>query len=724
MRNSKLVRIGSVLMCAVMVAYSLAACGTHSNDADTVSEQDIDNMMNTDVSEALAKEIGIGTSDTGKTDTKEETVYVFTDATGAKHTVLVNEKLKNASAYETINDVTTLSDIENLTGDEEYTAGNGNAITWNADGNDITYRGTTDKDMPVDVKVTYYLDDKEISPEDIAGKSGKVRIRFDYTNNEKRTITANGKTREAYVPFTVVTGIVLSNDNFSNIEVENGKVTETVGSSMVIGFAMPGMKESLDLTFNDKELDIDIPEYFEVTADATDFEIDMIMSMMTSNLMTDTDLDDLDIDDLKDSMSDLKDATGELLDGTNELQDGTQKLQNNMPDLDDGLTELNDGAESLLEGAIQIDEGAGSLGAGISTLSDSVEKKLVPSIAALAAGAEQVSTGVATVSSMLTDSGAAISKAKSDLYSQANGSDALKGAIKECTGGQYNSVTEDNCDTVISALTSARDTLVATVCAEKVCDDKEACIAVMKTQNPNLDDAAAKEAYDKMDETTKAAYVATYTKNYRASAKDTINALNSAIESLNKLKGATEALDQVGKAFSTTSVSDEQKGQASALATGAATVAAGLKQLQQSVGTFDTKDIDAAIDSGNDTICSGLYKLKDGAEKLSDGTKEMRNGSKELKEGTQELRDSGDELIDGVKKLNDGAIELKDGVIEYDEDGIQKLTGLVDNDAEDVIQTLKAVIQLGKDYTSFAGKDDSWDGSVVFIYKIEGVSSN
>jgi putative membrane protein len=63
-------------------------------------------------------------------------------------------------------------------------------------------------------------------------------------------------------------------------------------------------------------------------------------------------------------------------------------------------------------------------------------------------------------------------------------------------------------------------------------------------------------------------------------------------------------------------------------------------------------------------------------------------------------------------------------VIEYDEDGIQKLTALVDDDAEDVIQTLKAVIQLGKDYTSFAGKEDSWDGSVVFIYKIEGISSN
>ena len=46
-------------------------------------------------------------------------------------------------------------------------------------GEDISYEGTSNQQLPVTTKVTYYLDGKEIKPEDLAGKSGKVKIRFD-----------------------------------------------------------------------------------------------------------------------------------------------------------------------------------------------------------------------------------------------------------------------------------------------------------------------------------------------------------------------------------------------------------------------------------------------------------------------------------------------------------------------------------------------------------------
>jgi putative membrane protein len=697
-----------------MVACSLAACGTKTQETDIVSEQEIDNIMDTDVSEALAKEIGMGASAGTKTDTKEETVYVFMDATGAKNSVLVNEKLKNASAQETINDMTTLSDIVNLTGDEEYTEGNGDTITWNADGNDITYRGTTDKEMPVDIKVTYYLDDKEISPQDIAGKSGKVRIRFDYTNNEKKTITANGKTKEAYVPFSVVTGMLLDDDHFANIEVENGKVTETGSGSMIIGFAMPGLKESLNLTFNEEELDIDIPEYFEVTADTVDFEIDMIMSMVTSNLMTDVDLDKLEMDDLKDDMSDLKDATGELIDGTNKLQDGTQKLQDNMPDLDAGLNDLNNGAGELLDGAIQINEGAGALDSGIYTLSDSVENKLVPGIASLSSGAAQVSDGVNQLATTINGMGTSIQAAKDGVYAKAN---AGLAANDDLTAAAGTTVTMDNIDTVIAGFSAKREELYKAA----QLSDQEACIAALMQANYSEQEAIS--IYASLVQNNPDG-ILKYASSFREGINKNIAKLDTAIETLtgvkNQVNGAVEALNSVAAQLS----SSDSAASLKQLTDGAAAVSSGMSTLQASVGTFKQDDIDKAIESGDDTICSGLYKLKDGADKLTDGTKELKNGCVDLKDGTQELRDSGNDLIDGVKKLNDGAIELKDGVIEYDEEGIQKLTNLVDDDAEDVIQTLKAVIQLGKDYTSFAGKEDSWDGSVVFIYKIEGISSN
>lgn len=68
------------------------------------------------------------------------------------------------------------------------------------------------------MKATYYLDGNEISPEDLAGKSGKVKIRLDYTSNETVTKEVNGKDEDISVPFVAVSGMVLGN-NFKNIQV-------------------------------------------------------------------------------------------------------------------------------------------------------------------------------------------------------------------------------------------------------------------------------------------------------------------------------------------------------------------------------------------------------------------------------------------------------------------------------------------------------------------------
>lgn len=715
MRNNKLVRFGSVVMCAIMMACNLAACGSVDTDSPVIIEEEVNGETEDQVSDAIAKEIGFTAKSSGKTDTKEETIYVFTDASGSQNRVLVNEKLKNVSGHDSIEDITTLKDIVNLTGDEEFTTGSNDSITWKASGNDITYRGTTDKEMPVTIKVTYYLDDKEISPKDLAGKSGKVRIRFDYTNNEKRTITANGKTKEAYVPFTVVTGMLLSSDNFYNIEVENGKVTENGSGNMVLGIVMPGLKDSLDLTFDDEDLDIDIPDYFEVTADVVDFELDMIMSMATSSILADVNLDEIDLDDLNESMTDLKDATVELIDGTKELQDGTQELQDNMPDLDEGVEDLNNGAEELLVGAQRVHEGAGTLGEGIYKLSDSVEKQVVPGIAALSSGAGQVSDGVNQLAATINGMGASIEEAKNGVIAQAN---AGLAANAELTAAAGTTVTMDNIDNVISVFKGQREQAANYL----QYSDQEACIAaIMQAQGCTQDEAVA--VYSALYAAGDVASITQYAAAFRSNVQSGIDSLDAAIETLSSVKsqvaGAIASLDGVTAQLSGTDSAASLK----ALTEGAAQVSQGLTQLKTSIGTFDEEEIDAVIESGNETICSGLYKLKDGVDQLSSGTRDLRNGCRDLKDGTQELRDSANDLIDGVGELNDGAIELKDGVREYDEDGIQKLTRLVDDDANDCIDTLKEVIKLGKDYKSFAGKQDSWDGSVVFIYRTEGISA-
>ena len=99
--------------------------------------------------------------------------------------IIVSDWLKNPAGANSINDISELDGIENVKGDEAYTMNPNNMRVWDAKGNDIYYQGTTQKALPVDVSISYQLDGKPISAEDLAGKSGRVTIRFSYQNNQK-----------------------------------------------------------------------------------------------------------------------------------------------------------------------------------------------------------------------------------------------------------------------------------------------------------------------------------------------------------------------------------------------------------------------------------------------------------------------------------------------------------------------------------------------------------
>ena len=217
--------------------------------------------------------------------------------------ITVSDWLKNNSQSAELSDSSSLSDIKNVKGDETFTQ-DGEKLTWQADGSDIYYQGTTDKELPVTVKLTYYLDGQEISPEDLAGKSGKVKIRIDYTNNQKETVKINGEDREIYTPFAMISGMILSQENFSNVKVTNGKVISDGSRNIVVGVALPGLSDSIGLSDTEDLKDIDIPEYVEVEADTTNFKLEMTATVATTGVLEDLGIEDLDdLKDLKDRLS-------------------------------------------------------------------------------------------------------------------------------------------------------------------------------------------------------------------------------------------------------------------------------------------------------------------------------------------------------------------------------------------------------------------------------------
>ena len=224
---------------------------------------------------------------------KEENVYINAEADGTVKEITVSEWLKNSgetsgeTSGSSIKDVSDLTEIKNTKGDEEYTQ-KGQELTWENDGKDIYYEGKTEKGLPVTVKFTYELDGKEIKPNDLAGKSGHLKIHVTYQNNKK----VNGKSAELYSPFMMITGMILSTDHFSNVTVDNGKVVEDDSRNIVLGIAMPGLKESLDLS-KDVEDDITIPEDFTMEAEVTECEMTSSFTVAMPDVLDEIDLDDL-----------------------------------------------------------------------------------------------------------------------------------------------------------------------------------------------------------------------------------------------------------------------------------------------------------------------------------------------------------------------------------------------------------------------------------------------
>ena len=301
---------------------------------------------------------------------KAETVYAKANADGTVTETTVEVTLK-AQDGQTIPDTAALRDITNKEGDEDYTCGADNGLTWQNHGTSITYEGKSDAALPVTTRVTYYLDGQEIAPGALAGRSGRVRIRFDYTNHTRETVTVDGQDYTVCVPFTAVTALILDGTKFTNIEAENGKVMDLDGQTAVLGMAMPGLADSLCLSGFEPMKDVEIPAFFEISADVTDFALDFTATILTPSALDDLDLSDIeDLTDLSDALDKLTDATDEVADGAGALADGIQTYYDGFHQYADGVKNLNEGVQTLADSLTQLYDNGQILLTGINTLRD------------------------------------------------------------------------------------------------------------------------------------------------------------------------------------------------------------------------------------------------------------------------------------------------------------------------------------------------------------------
>lgn len=387
--------VGTGIGATAVFAEKDSTAVTAEADSTTGSSKDAD-----DIADKLMDSVSLKDNDADK----DESVYLISDANGNVNKTIVVDHLKNKDKKDTLEDASNLSDIENVKGKEKFTQ-SGDKLTWQAGGKDIYYQGTATAEPPVTQKVTYYLDGKEISPEDLAGKSGKVKIRFDYTNTTSYTETVNGEKQTVSVPFAAVTGLVLG-DGFENIEVTNGKAEVSDSSSVVLGYALPGLKDSLGINDKDLDGDVNIPEYMEMTADVKNFSMPAAMTFVV-NASDYVSTDGIDTSDLDDMINDLKDASTQLQDGSKTLAEGTDTLADGLSTLQSKLGTFASGVGTLKSGLKTYTDGVSTLSGGLNKLNSNVPT-LSNGITTLNSSAKSLNDGVAllnaTVSAKFTDS--------------------------------------------------------------------------------------------------------------------------------------------------------------------------------------------------------------------------------------------------------------------------------------------------------------------------------
>lgn len=652
---------------------------------------------------------------------KKETVYVFTGTDGAQQKVIVTDTVTNPDGLGSFADITSLSDIVNVKGNETFSQ-NGETITWQANGSDICYRGTTQAEVPVGVKVTYYLDGKEISAQELAGKSGKVTIRFDYYNNQTDTATLDGKEQEVVVPFAMVTAVLLDEEKFANIEVTHGKLLKEGNLSAAVLVAMPGVAQSLGLS-SDYAAD-----YAEITADMVDFSLMNTFTVATNSPFAGLTLsDEVNLDSLSEAFTKLDDATEQLVDGAAKLHDGTGELLSGAKALADGAGTLADGAAVVSDNMAVLAGGAKALADGAKTLNDGM-KSFQEGLASAKDGSAALAEGTAALKSGAAQFAAGVETAAEGAGALAAGSGELKnGAAQVQEGAKSLNTGIGQLGAGLTALDEGVDTAYASLAATISYNQQvlDGLTAFAKAYGAGLD-AETAASVQKMIGTLQQTIAA---QQQIADSMTGEGALKSGVKGLSD---GTKQLAEGAAALENGSAALAQGAQA--LDDGIGELVGGLPQLTEGFGTLadginQVNDGAAALDAGlaqlktaGGQLVAGAGSLYDGTTELASGADALAAGSVTLKDGAAELSKGAGELADGAKELNDGAETLANGMTEYSEEGIGKLlSALEDADLKSVYEKFAAMLDAAAEYRSFTGVRDDMDGSVTFIIRTESI---
>ena len=649
-------KIGATTLAVAMIATSFvgaAGAGTYAaSKNDKSSSQAANTGSYSDV---------FSPNSTSQKD-KSETVYAVLDAEGNKEKVVVNEWLTNKNGAKEISDTSDLKDIKNTSGNQKFTK-DGDKVTWKADGSDIHYQGTTGKQLPVDVAVSYYLNGEQVSAKDIAGKSGDVEIHFDYNVNRSELADGSSVTK----PYTMASAVMLDNSHFTNVTVDNGKVVNDGNTSMCIGIAFPGLAGNLGLGATG----VSIPDSVVIKAHTDKFQIDGTYTAAMSGVMSD--IDTSATGNVESKVSQLESGLDQLVSASDKLMSGTDQLKAGIDQLNAGAGTLNSKTGDLTSGAKQVADGAGQVNAGVSELNNKTD--------ALAGGAKQVSDGAT-----LLDKN--VQAAVNQINAQLQG--AIVDDQQKAAKGQaaYNAA---------ASLVDAKG-------------NKTAVANGADQLNQGINTAICTAAETALCQAKGYKSIADVPEPIRTEIHNTAVAIAGGVETKSGINAqVTGALQKTaGTAAQATAVAAVDEANNATLNM-QNSLASSIKELTE--GT-------AQLSAGAKKVSDGTQQAKGGISQLAAETNQLNAGAQKLNTGVGQYGAGVNQLYSGTIKLTAGAATLDSGMAQFNKEGIHKMADTLNGSQLLTIgKRIKAAADADRIEYLIGGKSAGMSGESKIIYK-------
>ena len=653
---------------------------------------------------------------------KDETVYAMLNSDGSVDQEIVSSWLHNDNGIRNIKEQLDLSNVKNVKSDEKPEV-SGKTYTWNADSNDIYYEGTSTKTLPVQVRVTYKLDGKEISGKDLIGKSGKLEIHISLKNTQSKTVNVNGRQTRIH-PFYMGAGVLdLSTDHFSNVKCENGKVLSEGNNTMVAFISVPGLQDTLESCGVTGAKELPMQDDITITCEAKDFELGPIMFAMTPEVPVDKLKDINSMDDLTKGLDELTNASAQLLNGTSQLSEGTatfqgkmQELVNGVPTLTNGVSALKNCTQELVSGSTRLYSGLQNLHTGMNQAKKGTAKlnKATDGLGTLVSGVDEINTNMQALAKGLQDGSNELNASLSDEM------------LKNLTDGLGNvsalqAMFEKDQQHVAQAAADLEAALTSTDvdnAAGKLGETAEYLKKKAFNDKGEVVDAEAAQALKSLKSADD--YLLNYKTQATASAVNLQKQLTQLQTDSANLKNLSDMADSAAEMLPKLS---SFKASLNTASQGAQQLARGTQQLsEKSSSLLELKKGISTLDSSMTTAVGGSSELYKGSQALVSGLQRVDQGAGALQSGSATIGNGAQQLYDASTLLKDKTGELHAGMSKFKTTGIDEMQKQVSLSLDDVTQLLAIkdeIVKEAEQEHTFSGAPKNSESKVKYIYKTE-----